>query len=46
MGENREIQKMKNSGNEAKEHLKTKDITVLNAAQYAPFARNLAPIRA
>jgi hypothetical protein len=35
--------KMKNSGNEAKEYLKTKDITFLNDANYARFARNLTP---
>jgi hypothetical protein len=33
-GESREIEKMKNSGNEAKEYLKTKDITFLNAIIY------------
>ncbi len=37
---------MQKGGNEAKEYLKTKDITFLNAAHYAPFACNLAPIRA
>jgi hypothetical protein len=37
-GESREIQKMKNSGNKAKEYLKTKDITFLNGANYAHFA--------
>jgi len=35
---------MKNSGNEAKEYLKTKDIAFLNAANYARFARKLAQI--
>ena len=35
---------MKNSGNEAKEYLKTKDITFSNAANYARFARKLAQI--
>ena len=40
-----ELQKMKNSGNEAKEYLKTKDITFLNAANYACFARKLAQIQ-
>jgi len=30
---------MKNSGNEAKESLKTKDITFLNGAHFARFAR-------
>jgi len=35
---------MKNSGNEAKKYLKTKDITFLNAANYARFARKFAQI--
>jgi hypothetical protein len=35
---------MKNSGNEAKKWLKTKDITFLDAANYACFARKLTPI--
>ena len=34
--------KYKNSGNEAKEYLKTKDITFLNAANCAPFTRKSA----
>jgi hypothetical protein len=38
--------KYKNSGNEAKEYLKTKEITLLKAANYARFACNLAQIRA
>jgi hypothetical protein len=42
MGECRELQKMKNSGNEAKNYLKTKDITFLSAANYARFGRKLA----
>ena len=46
MGECRELQKMKNSGNEAKKYLKTKHITFLSAANYARLARNLAQIRA
>jgi hypothetical protein len=46
MGKCRELQKMKNSGNEAKKYLKTKDITILNAANYARFARKFAQIRA
>jgi hypothetical protein len=46
MGECREIQKMKNSGNEAKNYLKTKHITFLNAANHARFARQLAQNRA
>jgi hypothetical protein len=44
MGKCRELQKMKNSGNEAKKYLKTKDITLLNAANYARFARQIAQI--
>jgi hypothetical protein len=44
MGECREIQKMKNSGNEAKKYLKTKHITFLNAANYARFACKITPI--
>ena len=35
----------KNRGNEAKEYLKTKDITFSNAANHARFARELAAIR-
>ncbi len=45
----REIQRIgrnyENRGNEAKECLKTKDITFFNAANFAPFARNLTAIR-
>jgi hypothetical protein len=37
---------MQKSGNKAKEYLKTKDITFLNAAYYVRFACNLARIRA
>jgi hypothetical protein len=44
MGECRELQKMKNSGNEAKKYLKTKHITFLGAANYARFACKLAQI--
>jgi hypothetical protein len=44
-GESRKIEKMKNSGNEAKEYLKTKDITFLNAANYAHFACKFAQIQ-
>jgi hypothetical protein len=44
MAECRELQKMKNSGNEAKKYLKTKHITFLNGANYARFARKLAQI--
>jgi hypothetical protein len=39
-----ENKEMQNSGNEAKKCLKTKDITLLNAANYARFARNLTQI--
>jgi len=39
------LQKMKNSGNEAKEYLKTKDITFLGAANYACFACKFAQIQ-
>jgi hypothetical protein len=46
MGECRKLQKMENSGNEAKKYLKTKNITFLNAANYARFARKLAQNRA
>jgi hypothetical protein len=35
---------MENSGNEAKKYLKTKGITFLDAAIYAHFKRELAPI--
>jgi hypothetical protein len=34
---------VKNSGNEANKYLKTKDITFLMCANYARFARKLAP---
>jgi len=33
---------MKNGGNEAKDYLKTKDITILNVANSARFERNSA----
>jgi hypothetical protein len=39
-------QKYKNTGNEAKKLLKTRDITFLNAANYARFACKLAQITA
>jgi hypothetical protein len=40
VGDNRRRgRKYKNSGNEAKKYLKTKDITFLSAANYAYFAR-------
>jgi hypothetical protein len=35
---------MKNSGNEAKEYLKTKDITFFDAADYARFAHKSTAI--
>jgi hypothetical protein len=35
--------KYKNSGNEAKEYLKTKDIVFFDAAYFAPLVRGLAP---
>jgi len=44
MGKCREVQKMKNSGNEAKKYLKTKHITFLNDANYARSALELAQI--
>jgi len=40
------LQKMKNSGNEAKKWLKTKEVTFFNAAHFAQFASKLAPNRA
>jgi hypothetical protein len=45
LGEIRRIaRKYKNSGNEAKEYLKTKDITFLNAANFVRFVCRLAAI--
>jgi hypothetical protein len=35
---------MENSGNEAKKYLKTKEVELLNAANYARLAPQLAPI--
>jgi len=46
MRECRELQKMKNSGNEAKKYLKTKHITFLSGANYVRFACKIAQIRA
>jgi hypothetical protein len=46
MWECRELQKMKNSGNEAKKYLKTKHITFFSDANDARFARRLAQIGA
>jgi len=43
-GKNTILQKMKNSGNEAKKLVKTNDVTFLCGAHLAHFARNLAPI--
>ena len=40
----REIQKMKNSGNEPKNYLKTKDITFFDAAKCTRFACIFAQI--
>jgi len=37
---------MKNSGNEAKEYLKTKDMTFLKGANFELFARQFVPITA
>jgi hypothetical protein len=39
-------EEIQNSGNEAKKYLKTKDITFLNAANDARFARKSAQIEA
>jgi hypothetical protein len=44
VGKCRELQKMKNSGNEAKNYLKTKHITFFDAANYARFACKSARI--
>jgi hypothetical protein len=41
-GESPLCQNMQNRGNEAKKYLKTKEITILNAADFARFARNFA----
>ena len=43
-GTPRNAEKYKNSGNEAKEYLKTKDLTFLNAAKDAHFARKSTQI--
>jgi hypothetical protein len=43
-GEGKALQKVKNSGNEAKESLKTKDITFLKGANFARFARKITLI--
>ncbi len=45
-GIQRTAREYENGGNEAKEYLKTKDITFLSAANYARFACNSAQIRA
>jgi hypothetical protein len=38
------LQKMENRGNEAKNLLKTKEVTLFNDAQFARFARSLTVI--
>jgi hypothetical protein len=38
------LQKMENSGNEAKNWLKTKEVTLFGDAQFAHFARSLTVI--
>jgi hypothetical protein len=43
-GIQRTARKYENRGNEAKEYLKTKDITFSNAANYARFVRKFAAI--
>jgi hypothetical protein len=43
-GESEELRKIKNSGNEAKKYLKTKDITFLKGANFVRFARKLTLI--
>ena len=43
-GTHRIVRKYKNSGNEAKKSLKTKDGTFFNAVNCARFARKSAPI--
>ena len=43
-GIQRTARKYENRGNEAKEYLKTKDITFFNAANYARFVREFAAI--
>ena len=40
------LQKMQNSGNEAKKWLKTKEVVLLSDAQFVRFACKLAPNRA
>jgi len=44
-GMTRRARKYKNSGNEAKKYLKTKDITFLHGANDVRFARRLTLIR-
>ena len=43
-GKSSALQEMENRGNEAKNYLKTKEVTVFNAANSACFARRLARI--
>jgi len=44
MGERRELQKMKNSGNEAKKYLKTKENRFFECAIYVRFASKIVRI--
>ena len=46
MGKCRQLQKMKNSGNELNKYFKTNHIAILSAANYARFACNFAQITA
>ena len=39
-----ELQKMKNSGNEAKKYLKTKEVTLFNVAEYVRFCMQFSTI--
>jgi hypothetical protein len=45
-GKSRAVQKMKNSGNEAKKYLKSKDIAFFDDANFVRFARKSALFRA
>jgi len=44
VGKCRELQKMENSGNEAKKYLKTNDITFFSGADYARFTCKIAQL--
>jgi hypothetical protein len=44
MGKCRKLQKMENSGNEAKKYLKTKEVAIFDAALFARFERILRAI--